>query len=703
MPFSLNAFIPSHQPPNPSQFNLRPTMKPRRSAMKPLRALTLTIEVLVISQSLTLSSDAATTLNGDHVIVNDGSEQGNLTVTGVGSFGTGVDLGSCNQVSIDWDSTATTNIFDINPSQGAFLWRDLKSSAPTVMRNKMTLDANNSLTLYDSLGETTHSIILNGNTGKISLRGAGSGINLITSYTNGIPNTTSVFTLDSAGNLAIASPTASTSSSDGALTVLGGIGVAKDSYFNGVRVGRGAGNISTNTVLGNSALQANTTGYQNTATGYYSLQRNTTGWLNTATGAFSLLGNTTGSLNTATGAFSLVCNTTGYQNTASGWGALQYNTTGSSNTATGSNSLSANTTGYDNTSSGANSLRYNTTGSSNTATGASSLRINTTGSNNTAYGMGSLQINSTGMGNTGLGYNSGASNGVGSYNVFVGHQAGRCLPSQRALVPSNSIYIGSGALGHASNETNAIVIGSNVEGEGSYTTVIGNSSTQKTHLYGTVEATGFTINGSPLATAASLSSSLTASLTTSLSASFIPQGNITPNSGSIGGIMAVGPNSAASGGRALAIGGNSSASGDDSIAIGNGTSSLGDYSTAQGAYTITESAYETATGRYNLHPTPTIDTSTWSGLDGLFRVGNGDSYTVRSDAVSVLKNGQTTLTNKAWKAATDLDPSTVLADPGTRNDDSDGEALVVAGHTRLKGKVIIEQPQGDISMGIYGD
>ncbi|MEN9974225.1 MAG: hypothetical protein RLZZ282_231, partial [Verrucomicrobiota bacterium] len=27
---------------------------------------------------------------------------------------------------------------------------------------------------------------------------------------------------------------------------------------------------------------------------------------------------------------------------------------------------------------------------------------------------------------------------------------------------------------------------------------------------------------------------------------------------------------------------------------------------------------------------------------------------------------------------------------------------VVEGHTRLRGKVIIEQAQGDISMGIYG-
>jgi hypothetical protein len=50
-----------------------------------------------------------------------------------------------------------------------------------------------------------------------------------------------------------------------------------------------------------------------------------------------------------------------------------------------------------------------------------------------------------------------------------------------------------------------------------------------------------------------------------------------------------------------------------------------------------------------------------------------------------------------WKAHS----STPLADPAATTD-SGGEALVVEGHTRLKGKVIIEQPQGDISMGIYG-
>jgi hypothetical protein len=91
----------------------------------------------------------------------------------------------------------------------------------------------------------------------------------------------------------------------------------------------------------------------------------------------------------------------------------------------------------------------------------------------------------------------------------------------------------------------------------------------------------------------------------------------------------------------------------------------------------------------------------------LFELGNGapDEYDAMSmsgyfsNAITTLKNGQTTLTNKAWL---NRDSGTsATADPSSATTDSGGEALVVEGHTRLKGKVIIEQPQGDISMGIY--
>jgi hypothetical protein len=85
-------------------------------------------------------------------------------------------------------------------------------------------------------------------------------------------------------------------------------------------------------------------------------------------------------------------------------------------------------------------------------------------------------------------------------------------------------------------------------------------------------------------------------------------------------------------------------------------------------------------------------------LDGLFRIGNGSSATSRSDALTILKNGETTLNNKAWKE----NPGAPLLDPPSTTD-SGGNALVVNGHTVLNGKVIITHPQGDILMGIYND
>lgn len=79
-----------------------------------------------------------------------------------------------------------------------------------------------------------------------------------------------------------------------------------------------------------------------------------------------------------------------------------------------------------------------------------------------------------------------------------------------------------------------------------------------------------------------------------------------------------------------------------------------------------------------------------------FVLGNGSSTTVRSNAIVTLKNGETTLANKAW------DPEEPLVAPTTANMSS-GRALVVDGHAVFNGQVIIAEPQGDISMGIYGN
>ena len=110
---------------------------------------------------------------------------------------------------------------------------------------------------------------------------------------------------------------------------------AYDLFVNGLTVGRGKGNIVSNTANGVNALVYNTTGANNTATGLNALVYNTTGYGNTASGSYALYQNTTGSNNTASGYAVLFQNTTGSENTAIGQGALFSNYTGSNNTAIG--------------------------------------------------------------------------------------------------------------------------------------------------------------------------------------------------------------------------------------------------------------------------------------------------------------------------------------------------------------------------------
>ena len=188
-------------------------------------------------------------------------------------------------------------------------------------------------------------------------------------------------------------------------TVIGGTTAAAGSFtaiestndatVNGVTVGRGAGNINTNTASGSQALNSNTTGGNNTANGFQALLSNTTGSSNTASGRQALLNNTTGIQSTAYGFQALRGNTTGGNNTANGFQALLSNTTGSNNTANGRSSLSSNTTGGNNTANGFQALFSNTTGGNNTANGFQALFSNTTGSDNTALGKGAEAVSAT--------------------------------------------------------------------------------------------------------------------------------------------------------------------------------------------------------------------------------------------------------------------------------------------------------------------
>jgi hypothetical protein len=104
-----------------------------------------------------------------------------------------------------------------------------------------------------------------------------------------------------------------------------------------------------NTILGQSAGAANTTGSANTATGRETLFSNTAGANNTAFGNTALRSNTIGSYNTAVGEDALFTNMTGNQNTAAGEDALRSNSTGNRNTAQGASALTSNSTGNSNT------------------------------------------------------------------------------------------------------------------------------------------------------------------------------------------------------------------------------------------------------------------------------------------------------------------------------------------------------------------
>ena len=133
-----------------------------------------------------------------------GTTPGNLTlicaITGDLSIFKGLDVGTTvigstttSAINIDWYNTALlpkTASFDLTDPNATFQWRDNLAGGSAV-RNKMTLNAANVLSLYNATGAAAN-ISLNGTTGAINLTGVGSGI-----FANGTP----IFTLDSAGKV----------------------------------------------------------------------------------------------------------------------------------------------------------------------------------------------------------------------------------------------------------------------------------------------------------------------------------------------------------------------------------------------------------------------------------------------------------------------------------------------------------------------
>jgi hypothetical protein len=170
------------------------------------------------------------------------------------------------------------------------------------------------------------------------------------------------------------------------------------------------------------------------------------------------------------------------QNTFLGSGSGTQNTSGNNNTFLGNSSGANNSTGNSNTFVGIVAGNSNTIGVSNTSVGQAALQFNTTGNNNTSIGQNSLlNLTGTNSSNTAIGFGAGRYAGGGTTSM---------------VAVSNSIYIGYQTRGlNSTGSTNEIVIGYNVVGLGSNTTVLGNTSTTATAIYGDLLLGSTTDNG----------------------------------------------------------------------------------------------------------------------------------------------------------------------------------------------------------------
>lgn len=203
--------------------------------------------------------------------------------------------------------------------------------------------------------------------------------------------------ITTAGKVSGSAITTGNISTTGNITTTGTLSVQ------GLTVGKGAGAISTNTVVGRSALATNTIGASNVAVGDNALNLSTS------------------SNNTAVGAEALASTTSGESNTGVGELVLRGNVGGSFNVAMGGQALYSNTSGVE-----------------NVAYGYLALSENLTSANNTAIGHKALQ-QTTALDNTAVGHFAGESNITGINNLFLGRNAqGVAAGSNNTVTLGNS-------------------------------------------------------------------------------------------------------------------------------------------------------------------------------------------------------------------------------------------------------------------------
>ncbi len=313
--------------------------------------------------------------------------------------------------------------------------------------------------------------------------------------------------------------TASNGTTSGALVVTGGVGIGgalyagADSFINDIRVGRGGGNIATNLAIGQNALSAASFSVNCIAIGSQAMQNATaraTGLAISSAGSGGVIGPTTYNgvqLTYVSGATATTYPTANITVTSGAVTAITLVSGGTGFTGTGTVLTAASgsiggVTGFQASVSALSSHEGNVAIGGLTGTSAS------VGNSCTFIGF-QAGRNSTGNQNTYIGSTCGSGASSSGANVFIGALAGTALTSggsnviigtsavNTATGCTNSVIIGQTAQPGASGQTNQIVIGRASTGDGSDTTVIGNTSTVSTRVAGTSTSV-FIVSGNEL-------------------------------------------------------------------------------------------------------------------------------------------------------------------------------------------------------------
>jgi hypothetical protein len=365
--------------------------------------------------------------------------------------------GSGPALTVDITTSASVGAINFLNSSGALVGQVTGSGA--TFSNGIYTGNQVAVSSYENNGKTT--IVAGGTSGFINFA------------TGGILAGNERMRLTSAGRLLLGTTTEGTFILD----------VVSDARINGVTVGEGGGSLASNTVLGANALNLNSIGANNVAVGFNALSKNTAS-NNVGIGHTALTNQTSGSSNVGIGSAAMTALTTGASNIGIGVLVLNAITTQSNNVAIGDQAMSSATTSGS-VAIGRDALKLTTT-TGNVAIGESSLTSTTSGANNTSVGRLSMQSNTTGGNNTSIGNASFFANTTGSNNVAIGVESARFISGgvTTSTIQNQSVFIGDSTRPLANNQTNQIVIGYQSTGLGSNTTVIGNSSTTDTAIYG---------------------------------------------------------------------------------------------------------------------------------------------------------------------------------------------------------------------------